>query len=343
MARKAAALRTRRKAAPATALWQPPTSTKPAPTPETPEAKGWTCPRCHRTYKNRNQAHSCVNVSVEDHLKGKGPLARELYDVWHRFVAGMTSFRVHAQKTRIAFIDVMSFAGVTKVAKDHIDCAFVLRRRVDSPRLKVVVDAPANWFSYRLRIHHPDELDSEVRQWVREAAEVGKGTTRAPPKASRVRGASTAGFWLAKTEPDSFSMGDLVRLGVTHWDGVRNFEARNNLRKMKVGDRVLIYHSNAKPSGVAGVAEVIRAAYPDPTAWDKRNHHFDARSTPEKPLWDMVDVKNVAPARRIVPLEILREDPKLKGMLLTSGKAAQLSVQPVEKEHFQRIVTLAGL
>lgn len=326
-----------------TALWQPPKSTRPATKPEVPGAVGWTCPKCHRTYKNRNQAHSCVNVSVDDHFRGKPREVRELYDAWHEFVAGITTFRVHAQKTRIAFIDVMSFAGVTKIASDHIDCQFVSRRRIDSPRLQATVDAPGDWFAYRLRIFHVDELDAEVRAWVKEAAEVGKGTSRAPPKSSRVRGASTAGFWLAKTEPDSFSMADLVRLGSTHWDGVRNYEARNNLRKMKVGDRVLIYHSNAKPSGVAGVAEVIREAYPDPTAWDRRNHHFDARSTPANPLWDMVDIKNVAPAKHVVSLDRLRDDAQLSGMLLTSGRAAQLSVQPVEKEHFERILELAGL
>jgi predicted RNA-binding protein with PUA-like domain len=105
-------------------------------------------------------------------------------------------------------------------------------------------------------------------------------------------------YWLMKSEPDTYSIDDLARDGRTHWDGVRNFKARNNMRAMKVGDEVLFYHSNASPPGVVGVARVCREAYPDPAQFDRKSKYHDEKSTREKPRWDMVDVEFVAKAKR---------------------------------------------
>ena len=143
--------------------------------------------------------------------------------------------------------------------------------------------------------------------------------------------------WLMKSEPGSFSIDDLKRKKKTPWDGVRNYQARNHMQSMKVGDLVLFYHSNAEPTGVAGIAKVCRTAYVDPTAFDKRDHHYDPKSNPEKPSWYMVDVEFVEKLPRFVPLDEMRDAASLNGMLLTSGKASRLSVQPVDKKHFEAI------
>ena len=143
-----------------------------------------------------------------------------------------------------------------------------------------------------------------------------------------------------KSEPESYAIDDLRRDKRTAWDGVRNYQARNFLRAMRVGDRVLFYHSNAKPSGVAGLAKVVRTAYPDPTAFDPKDHHYDPASDPDDPRWDMVDVGFVEAFPRVLALQELAQDPHLEGMLLLSGKAMRLSVQPVEGRHFKRIVAL---
>src|SRR2546426_7619387 len=109
-------------------------------------------------------------------------------------------------------------------------------------------------------------------------------------------------YWLLKSEPSAFSIDDLERNGTAHWDGVRNFQARNNLRAMKVGEFAFFYHSNADPSGVAGVCKVVREAYPDHTAWDRGSKYFDERSTPEKPIWWMPDVAFAEKFPRFVAL-----------------------------------------
>jgi predicted RNA-binding protein with PUA-like domain len=140
-----------------------------------------------------------------------------------------------------------------------------------------------------------------------------------------------------KSEPGSFSIADLKRAKRTRWDGVRNYQARNFLRQMEVGDLVLFYHSNADPPGAAGVAKVCKAAYPDLTAFDPKDHHYDPKSNPEKPTWDLVDVQYVETFPAFVPLEALKGAKALRGMLLTSGKAARLSVQPVDPKHFEAV------
>ena len=148
--------------------------------------------------------------------------------------------------------------------------------------------------------------------------------------------------WLMKSEPEAYSIDDLKRDKKTAWTGVRNYVARNHMRSMAVGDLVLFYHSNADPSGVAGVAKVVRTAYPDPTQFDPKDSHFEPKATPEKPYWYLVDVGFVKKLKRFVSLEELKEAEELSGMLLTSGKAARLSVQPVDKGHFDAVVKMGG-
>ena len=127
----------------------------------------------------------------------------------------------------------------------------------------------------------------------------------------------------------------------TCWDGVRNYQARNLMRDdMKKGDRVLFYHSNAKPPAVVGVARVVREAYPDHTAWDPQDKHYDPKSSEDTPTWFMVDVKLEKKFARAVSLDELRDVPALKEMELLR-RGSRLSVQPVRKNEFDTIVKLA--
>jgi predicted RNA-binding protein with PUA-like domain len=143
-------------------------------------------------------------------------------------------------------------------------------------------------------------------------------------------------YWLMKSEEDVYSIRDMEEEGTTCWEGVRNYEARNLMRdQMKVGDGVLFYHSNAKPPGVAGLAKVATAAYPDHFAFDKKNRYYDPKSDPENPRWFMVDVAFQEAFGEILSLEEIRSTPELGEMALV--KRARLSVQPVEKEAFQLI------
>ncbi|HEX7240062.1 MAG TPA: EVE domain-containing protein [Longimicrobiaceae bacterium] len=145
--------------------------------------------------------------------------------------------------------------------------------------------------------------------------------------------------WLLKSEPGSYSIEDLRRDGSTFWDGVRNYQARNFMRDdMRPGDPVLFYHSNSEPTGVAGVARVSRAAYPDPTARDPESPYFDPKAGEEDPRWHMVDVEFVEAFPRVVPLDVLRGTPGLEKMPLVNK--SRLSVQPVTPEEFETIVAL---
>lgn len=150
-------------------------------------------------------------------------------------------------------------------------------------------------------------------------------------------------YWLLKTEPTSFSIQDLAGAPekTTRWDGVRNYQARNFLRdEMQVGDRVLLYHSNADPSAVVGTASIVRAAHPDPTAFDPRDVHFDPKSDPEHPVWYTVEVRLERIFPEPLPLDSLRLTPALKDMELLR-KGSRLSVQPVRKTEFETILKLA--
>ena len=149
-------------------------------------------------------------------------------------------------------------------------------------------------------------------------------------------------YWLMKSEPSAFSIQDLrkVRDQTTCWDGVRNFQARNFMRAMNKGDLVLFYHSNADPPSVMGIAEVVAEAYPDDSAFDPKDVHYDPRSKPGKPLWDMVDIRLVRIFRAPIPLDRLREERALKRMELLR-KGSRLSVQPVRPDEWKCILKLA--
>ena len=147
-------------------------------------------------------------------------------------------------------------------------------------------------------------------------------------------------YWLAKSEPSVYSIDDLEADRVTYWDGVRNYQARNNLKEMKVGDFILFYHSNADPIGVAGVAKVSKGAYPDPTQFDKRSKYFDPKASKENPRWFCPDIQFVKKFKEVITLAELKEDKKLKDMLVIR-KGQRLSVQAVAKKDYDRVLELA--
>ena len=147
--------------------------------------------------------------------------------------------------------------------------------------------------------------------------------------------------WLMKSEPDVYGYDDLERDGRTPWDGIRNYQARNFMRdEMKVGDRVLFYHSNTQPPGVAGVAEVVSEPYPDPTQFDPTSRYHDPKSTPEAPRWVLVDVAPERRLPRLVTLAEIKADPALAELPLVR-RGNRLSIMPVGEAEAARIVALA--
>ncbi len=148
-------------------------------------------------------------------------------------------------------------------------------------------------------------------------------------------------YWLFKSEPHCFSWQNLQDAAnqTTSWDGVRNYQARNFMRSMKLGDKGFFYHSGKEPE-ITGIVEVVREAYPDHTSWDKENDHFDPRSTEEKPLWSMVDVRFVQSFEPPLSRKMLRLEPELAHMELMK-KGSRLSVQPVSPIAFEHIVNLS--
>jgi predicted RNA-binding protein with PUA-like domain len=146
--------------------------------------------------------------------------------------------------------------------------------------------------------------------------------------------------WLMKSEPEVFSIDALKARGTAGWDGVRNYQARNFMKEMAVGDKVLFYHSNALPPGVAGLAEVARTAYPDPTQFDPKDGHYDPKATPDKPIWFQVDLRFERKLPRFLSLDELRGVPALADMPLFHR--SRLSVQPVTAAQYKTIVSLAG-
>jgi predicted RNA-binding protein with PUA-like domain len=146
--------------------------------------------------------------------------------------------------------------------------------------------------------------------------------------------------WLMKCEPSAYSIDDLERDGTTSWEGVRNYQARNFMRdEIKVGDRVLFYASNADPSGVTGIAEIAREAYPDRFATQKGHKYYDPRATKDDSIWYMVDIRFVSRFPGIVSLETLKETPGLEAMIVTR-KGSRLSIQPVTKSEFEIVSKL---
>lgn len=149
-------------------------------------------------------------------------------------------------------------------------------------------------------------------------------------------------YWLMKSEPDCFSLENLKKAKnqISSWDGVRNYQARNMLRdQMKVGDLAFFYYSSCTPPGIAGIIKIVKAGYPDFTAMDPNSDHFDAKSSPDNPIWFMVDVQFVKQFSQLISLEELKKHPALSGMRLLM-KGNRLSVMPVEKEHWDIILSL---
>lgn len=147
-------------------------------------------------------------------------------------------------------------------------------------------------------------------------------------------------YWLMKTEPDVFSIDDLKKNKTTLWEGVRNYQARNHLMAMKSGDKVLFYHSSAEVIGVAGTAVISKTAAPDPAQFNKKSEYFEPAATKEKPRWFCPEVKFVEKFKNVITLDQIKEDPALASMLVIK-RGQRLSVQPVEKKDFERIVELA--
>ncbi len=143
-----------------------------------------------------------------------------------------------------------------------------------------------------------------------------------------------------KSEPNVYALADLARDKRGTWDGVRNYQARNFMRAMKKGDWVIFYHSNATPSAIVGLAEVVKEAYPDATQFDPTSEGYDAKSSPQAPRWDVVDVAFVETFATPLSLQTIKADPAFAKMALVTR--ARLSVQPVEHHHMQRILACAG-
>jgi len=146
-------------------------------------------------------------------------------------------------------------------------------------------------------------------------------------------------YWLMKSEPDELSISDLQRLGETRWDGVRNYQARNFIRSMTVGDAFFFYHSSCPEPGIAGIAKIIKAAYPDPTALDPDSHYHDAKATPEKNPWSAVDVAFVEHFGKVLGLGYLKQQSQLEQLPLVQ-KGSRLSVMPVTAEQWAEILAL---
>jgi predicted RNA-binding protein with PUA-like domain len=152
-------------------------------------------------------------------------------------------------------------------------------------------------------------------------------------------------YWLFKSEPNCFSFDDLMALPkrTTGWDGVRNFQARNFLRdSIKKGDRVLFYHSSAEPPAIAGIAEVVKEAHPDPTAFDPNAQHYDPKSKPDDPTWVQVSIKGLRAIDPPLELPRLREAAALAKMELLR-RGSRLSIQPVTAAEWTAILMLAGI
>jgi predicted RNA-binding protein with PUA-like domain len=148
-------------------------------------------------------------------------------------------------------------------------------------------------------------------------------------------------YWLMKSEPDVFSIEDLEKQKRSGWDGVRNYQARNYMRDgMKLGDLILFYHSNAEPSGIAGIAKVSKEAHPDPSQFEKKSEYFDPKATKEKPIWLQVEVEFVKKFNSVLSLEKIKKEKSLSSMPLVQ-KGTRLSVMPVAEQEWNTILSLA--
>jgi predicted RNA-binding protein with PUA-like domain len=148
-------------------------------------------------------------------------------------------------------------------------------------------------------------------------------------------------YWLMKSEPDAFSIDDLQRIGTEPWTGVRNYQARNNMRAMQLGDGVLFYHSSCDIPGIVGVATVATTPYPDPTQFDSKSDYYDAKATREQPRWELVDVTFERKLKRTIALEEIRQhaDELGEGFALTQ-RGSRLSVLPVTPSQWKLLLSL---
>lgn len=146
-------------------------------------------------------------------------------------------------------------------------------------------------------------------------------------------------YWLMKSEPDELSITGLQKLGQTRWDGVRNYQARNFLRAMTVGDEFFFYHSSCPEPGIAGIGKIIQAAYPDPTALDDKSHYFDAKATQEKNPWSAIDVAFVETFPSVLSLGFLKQQTALEQLPLVQ-KGSRLSVMPVTADQWAAVLAL---
>ena len=152
-------------------------------------------------------------------------------------------------------------------------------------------------------------------------------------------------YWLMKSEPDVFSIDHLQRMPdqTDHWDGVRNYQARNMMRdQMKPGDQIFFYHSNTRQPGIAGIMEVVREGYPDHTALDPESKYHDPKSTPENPRWYMVDVRYLRHLHRYITLTELKQHQELRGMQLLH-RGNRLSIMPVSSAEWRYIINLESI
>ena len=148
-------------------------------------------------------------------------------------------------------------------------------------------------------------------------------------------------YWLIKSEPEAYSIDDLEADGTEHWDGIRNYQARNFMRDdMKVGDKVLFYHSNCKPPGIVGICEVASEPYPDHTAFDAGEKYFDPKSDPDNPRWIMVDMKFIRKTRRLISLEEIKQHADQLEDFPLIRKGNRLSIMPVSEAHWEYLLTL---
>lgn len=148
-------------------------------------------------------------------------------------------------------------------------------------------------------------------------------------------------YWLMKSEPEDFSIDDLERVGTEPWTGVRNYQARNFMRSMQLGDGVLFYHSNTDVPGIYGIGEVATIAYPDPTQFHRKSKYFDPKSTQEDPRWSLVDVGFVRKLERPLPLQEIREHAEVLGEdFALIRKGTRLSVLPVSAAQWKVLLSL---
>ncbi len=148
-------------------------------------------------------------------------------------------------------------------------------------------------------------------------------------------------YWLMKSEPDAYSIDDLQRDKREPWDGIRNYQARNMMRdEMKIGDEIFFYHSNCKEPGIVGIMKVASEPYADPTQFDRKSKYFDPKSNKDDPRWILVDVEFVSRLDRTITLAEIRDAKGLDGLILTR-KGNRLSIMPIEKKHWNKLLSLA--